>query len=87
LVGILSSLWADARKKRDEAKRLIADGKAPSIEKQLHQIDAETKARITFKEVAEEYYDNLVDRGLAAATLRKKLGTLRTSPNQFINAL
>jgi|GEM_PF-5543245 len=27
---------------------------------------------MTFKEVADEYYDALVDRGLADATLRKK---------------
>ena len=63
---------ADARRKRDEAKLLISEGKDPSIEKQLTQIDVETKARMTFKEVADEYYDNLVDRGLAVATLRKK---------------
>ena len=63
---------AEARTKRDDAKRLVADGKDPSVEKQLQQIDAEAKARMTFKEVADEYYDSLVDRGLAVATLRKK---------------
>ncbi len=52
---------ADARKKRDEAKTLLADGVDPSIQKKLDNIDAETKARMTFKQVAEECYQNLVD--------------------------
>lgn len=63
---------ADARTKRDDAKRLLADGQDPSVQKKLDSIEAHVKARMTFKEVADEYYDNLVDRGLAAATLRKK---------------
>lgn len=63
---------ADARKKRDEAKRLLEDGIDPSVQKKLDNIDAHVKARMTFKEVAHEYYDSLVDRGLADATLRKK---------------
>ncbi len=63
---------ADARKKRDEAKRLLEDGIDPSVQKKLDSIDAYVKARMTFKEVADEYYETLVDRGLADATLRKK---------------
>ncbi len=63
---------ADARTKRDEAKRLLADGVDPSIQKKLDQIDAEVKARMTFKVVADEYYESLVDKGLAPSTLRKK---------------
>lgn len=63
---------ADARRKRDDAKRLLEGGIDPSIQKQLDRIDAHVKARMTFKEVADEYYDTLVDRGLADATLRKK---------------
>ena len=63
---------ADARRKRDDAKRQLAEGKDPSIQKQLDLIDAQVKARMTFKEVADEYYESLVDRGLAPATLRKK---------------
>lgn len=63
---------ADARTKRDDAKRLLAGGQDPSVQKKLDSIDARVKARMTFKEVADEYFDNLVDRGLAAATLRKK---------------
>jgi len=63
---------ADARKKRDNAKRLLEDGTDPSVQKKLDRINAQVKARITFKEVADEYYQSLVERGLAPATLRKK---------------
>lgn len=63
---------ADARTKRDDAKKLLAQGIDPSVQKKLDQIDANIKARITFKEVADEYYESLVDRELAPATLRKK---------------
>lgn len=63
---------ADARKKRDRAREQIAEGIDPSVQKQLDRIEAETKARITFKAVADEYYQNLEDRDLAPATLRKK---------------
>ncbi|WP_421702340.1 tyrosine-type recombinase/integrase [Aliiroseovarius sp.] len=63
---------AEARSKRDEAKRLLADGTDPSIQKKLDRIDAHVKERMTFKEVADEYYESLVDRELAPATLRKK---------------
>ena len=64
---------ADARTKRDDAKKLLAQGTDPSVQKKLDQIDANIKARMTFKEVADEYYESLVDRELAPATLRKKL--------------
>ncbi len=63
---------ADARKKRDQAREQIAAGTDPSVRKQLDRIEAKTKARITFKAVADEYYAGLEDRNLAAATLRKK---------------
>jgi len=63
---------ADARKKRDDAKRLLEEGTDPSVQKKLDRINAEVKARMTFKEVADEYYQSLVERGLAPATLRKK---------------
>lgn len=63
---------AEARTKRDDAKRLLADGQNPSIQKKLDAFDAHVKARMTFREVAEEYYETLVDRGLADAMLRKK---------------
>ena len=44
----------------------------PSVQKKLDSIDAAVKARTTFKEIADEYYETQVDKGLAEATLRKK---------------
>jgi hypothetical protein len=75
---------ADARKKRGEAKGMLADGLDPSIQKRLAQIDAANKARITFRAIAEEYYQALEDRGLASATLRKKRRQIW--PIEFLNS-
>lgn len=63
---------AEARRKRDTAKENLADGIDPSLQKRMDRIEAENKARITFKAVADEYYQNQVDRELAPSTLRKK---------------
>lgn len=63
---------AEARTKRDDAKRLLAEDQDPSVQKKLDRIDSHVKARMTFKEVADEYYETLVDRDLADATVRKK---------------
>jgi len=40
---------SEARTKRDEAKRLLADGVDPSVQKKLDKIDAEIKARMTWR--------------------------------------
>ena len=58
--------------KRDEAKAQLANDIDPSVQKQLDKIDAATRARMTFKEVADEYLQSLVDRELSEATLKKK---------------
>ncbi len=72
-IGIYPILTlSGAKKRRDEARTLFADGTDPSVQKKLDMIDAETKARMTFKDVADEYYKYLEDRSLAPATLRKK---------------
>ncbi|MCB0827132.1 MAG: site-specific integrase, partial [Armatimonadetes bacterium] len=63
---------SDARKKRDEAKEQLAKDIDPSVQKQLDRIDAQVKSRMTFKEVADEYFQNAVDRELSPATLKKK---------------
>lgn len=39
---------SEARKKRDDAKRLIEDSIDPSVQKKLVSIDAYLKARMTF---------------------------------------
>jgi integrase len=61
-----------ARKKRDAARSSIEEGGDPATEKKLERISAETQARTTFKLVAEEYIEGLVERDLAESTMRKK---------------
>jgi len=62
---------AEARKKRDEAKKLIGEGVDPSVRKKLARIAAETAARNTFGLVAAEFLSNLEANGAAPATLAK----------------
>ena len=69
---------AEARRKRDEARSLLAEGGDPSMEKRLAQIEAETQARTTFLLVAEEYLEQSKERELAEATIRKKEWQIHT---------
>ncbi|WP_338548961.1 tyrosine-type recombinase/integrase [Roseovarius phycicola] len=62
---------AQARKKREDAKELLAEGRDPSVQKKLDRIAAETQARTTFKLIAEEHLANMEDRRLAPTTLTK----------------
>ena len=62
---------AEARTKRDEAKKLIADGVDPSVRKKLARIAAETAARNTFGLVASEFLSNLEANGAAPSTMAK----------------
>lgn len=63
---------AQARKRREEARTLIANGKDPSVQKKLDQLEVALAQRTTFKLVAEDYIENLKERELAPATMRKK---------------
>lgn len=63
---------AAARQKRDAAKQLLAEGTDPSVQKKLDRITASNAANTTFKLIAEEYLENLEERELASATMRKK---------------
>ena len=69
---------AAARKKRDAARSLLAQGGDPAVQKRLDQIEAETQARTTFLLVAEEYLQQAYDRELADATIRKKIWHIHT---------
>ena len=62
---------ADARTKRDEARKLIAAGTDPSVQKKLDRLAAETAARSTFGVVAAEYLANLEAVGSAPTTLKR----------------
>lgn len=62
---------ADARQKRDEAKRALADGEDPSVLRQKAKIEAAATAENTFGLIAGEYLDRLQAKGCAPATLTK----------------
>lgn len=63
---------AKARKKREEARVLLSEGKDPSMQKKMDRIAAQTEYEITFRLIAEEYLENLAERELASVTMRKK---------------
>lgn len=61
----------DARKMRDDARELLADGKDPSLEKQREKLGASALAENTFTSIANEYCRNRRrdgDRAWAPAT-------------------
>ena len=62
---------ADARAKRDEARRVLARGIDPSDQMKLDKITASVAAANTFKAVAEEWYAKCEKEGQAPATLNK----------------
>lgn len=65
---------SDARKRRDEARELLAAGKDPSLEKQRDKLRAKTNAENTFSVLAAEYFDKRKRDGhtpWAAATASK----------------
>lgn len=61
---------ADARKHRDEAKRLLSDGIDPSEAKREAK-RTQAQAGDTFRSIAEEYVSKLTKEGRAQATLTK----------------
>jgi integrase len=62
---------ADARAKRDGARRLLAKGCDPAEQVKLDKITASVAAANTFKAVAEEWYAKAEKEGLDPATLNK----------------
>ena len=62
---------ADAREKRDAAKKLLANGKDPSTEKRIERLAMESAARNTFGLIAAEYIENLETSGKAGITVEK----------------
>jgi hypothetical protein len=62
---------AQARGRRDDAKRQMAEGVDPAVQKKLDRIAAETAARNTFGLVAAEFLSNLEANGAAASTMAK----------------
>jgi integrase len=62
---------ARARAKRDDARKLLAEGKDPSTQKKLDQLAQATAAANTFRAVAEEHIAALGDRKRAHRTIAK----------------
>ena len=62
---------ADARRSRNEARKLLEAGTDPSVKKKLDRLAAESAARNTFKLVAEEHVANLAANGAASVTVDK----------------
>lgn len=63
---------AEARAKREEAKRLLASGVDPNVKKKLDRLAAENAARNTFGLVAEEFINSYDARGSAESTKAKQ---------------
>lgn len=82
----------DARKRLNEARNLLAEGKDPGAEKKRAAEAALVSAGNTFKVVAEEFIDKQKREGRAEATLAKsrwhldRLGKLHTRPIAEIEA-
>jgi len=62
---------ADAREKRDAARKMLADGIDPAAEKKLRKIRAQFDADTSFKAVAEEWVTKITREGRAGTTLGK----------------
>jgi integrase len=62
---------ADARTRRDEAKKLLSAGTDPSAQRKLNKIAVATAGQNTFGAVATEYLANLEAGGAAASTMDK----------------
>lgn len=62
---------ADARYKRDEAKRLLLEGIDPAEKKRLDRQEAELQSQQTFGLLAKEYLERQKENRLAASTIAK----------------
>jgi integrase len=76
---------ADARTKRDAAKKLLADGSDPSVERKAERGAARLSRRNTFGAVAEELVGKWEAEGDAPATLKKKKWLLDFARAEFGN--
>ena len=61
----------EARRRRDEARALIANGVDPGAQKQAEALAAKLNAATTFKAVGEEYLEKASREGRSAVTIGK----------------
>jgi len=62
---------AEARRLRDEAKKLLASGVDPGANKKVAKLTAVISATNTFGGIADEYLQRIEDEGAAASTVAK----------------
>ncbi|MEQ1613687.1 MAG: integrase arm-type DNA-binding domain-containing protein [Hyphomicrobiaceae bacterium] len=62
---------AEARAKRDQARKLIEAGTDPSVQKKIARLMAAAASRNTFKALAEEHVANMAANGAAPITVEK----------------
>lgn len=62
---------ADARVKRDSARKMLAEGIDPFVEKKRRKLRANLDANVTFRAVAEEWLVKITREERAEVTLRK----------------
>lgn len=66
-----------ARRKRDEARSMVADGQDPVAMKRQAELEARISQATTFEVVAEEYIEKMALEGRGAATVKKARWFLR----------
>jgi len=62
---------AEARERRDEARRLIASGIDPAVARKQAELEAAMSQATTFRVVADEYIEKMACEGKPASTLVK----------------
>ncbi len=62
---------AEAREKREAAKKLLAENRDPAIQRRIQRLTAGFAAGTTFKEIAEEWLAKLEREGRADSTMSK----------------
>lgn len=68
---------AEARQKRNDAKKLIYDGIDPSAKRKTDKIAAKNASRETFGLIADEYLQQMKDNGASESTLKKNTWLLK----------
>lgn len=61
----------DAREKRDDAKRQLANGEDPAKQKRERKLKAKIENALTFELVARDYIQKMIDEEKAPATVKK----------------
>jgi hypothetical protein len=74
---------ADARARRDDAKKLLGDGVDPSVERKAERRNARMARSNTFEAVAKELMEKFKAEGDAPTTLKKKQWLLDFANKEF----